>query len=71
MLRTTGSVSFTSSGVGSAPGMASYRYVLADMEKNHEAYIKDGRIAMSSEARSLIRSVTETGNGPLKRLGLG
>ncbi len=28
-------------------------------------------IAMSSEARSLIRSVTETGSGPLKRLGLG
>ncbi len=55
----------------SAGLMANYRYVLADMEKNHEAYVKDGRIAMSSEARSLIRSVTETGNGPLKRLGLG
>jgi malonyl-CoA decarboxylase len=42
----------------SAGLMANYRYVLADMEKNHEAYMKDGRIAMSSEARSLIRSVT-------------
>ena len=59
-------------GLGRSAGlMANYRYVLADMEKNHEAYMKDGRIAMSSEARSLIRSVTETGNGPLKRLGLG
>ncbi|MCH8997517.1 MAG: malonyl-CoA decarboxylase [Proteobacteria bacterium] len=55
----------------SAGLMANYRYVLAEMEKNHEAYMKDGRIAMSSEARSLIRSVTETGDGPLKRLGLG
>ncbi len=55
----------------SAGLMVNYRYVLADMEKNHEAYMKDGRIALSSEARSLIRSVTETGSGPLKRLGLG
>ncbi len=55
----------------SAGLMVNYRYVLGDMEKHHEAYMKDGRIAMSSEARSLFRSVTDAGNGPLRRLGLG
>ncbi len=51
--------------------MVNYRYLLGDMEKHHEAYMKDGRIAMSSEVRALVRSATEAGNGPLKRLGLG
>ncbi len=55
----------------SAGLMVNYRYVLGDMEKNHEAYMKDGRIAMSSEVKALARSVAEGANGPFKRLGLG
>ena len=54
----------------SAGLMANYRYVLADMEKNHEAYMNGGRIAMSAEVKALARA-GEPGNGPLKRLGLG
>ncbi|MEE8500608.1 MAG: malonyl-CoA decarboxylase [Kiloniellales bacterium] len=55
----------------SAGLMVNYRYLLGDMEKNHEAYMKDGRIAMSSELKSLTRAAADAGNGPLKRLGLG
>ncbi len=55
----------------SAGLMANYRYLLSDMEKNHEAYMKDGQIAMSSEVKALTRAAAESGNGPLKRLGLG
>ena len=55
----------------SAGLMVNYRYVLGDMEKHHEAYMKDGRIAMSAEVRALVRSATAAGNGPFRRLGLG
>jgi malonyl-CoA decarboxylase len=55
----------------SAGLMVNYRYLLSDMEKNHEAYMKDGRIAMSSEVKTLTRAAAEPGNSPLKRLGLG
>ena len=41
-----------------------------DIEKNHEAYMNEGRIAMSGEIKTLARN-GEPGNGPLKRLGLG
>ena len=50
--------------------MVNYRYVLGEMEKNHEAYMNEGRIAMSGEIKALARN-GEPGNGPLKRLGLG
>jgi malonyl-CoA decarboxylase len=49
--------------------MVNYRYVLGDMEKNHEAYMNKGRVVMSAEVKSLARN-GEAGNGPLKRLGL-
>ena len=55
----------------SAGLMVNYRYLLSDMEKNHEAYMNNGRIAMSSEVKTLTRAATESGNDPLKRLGLG
>ena len=54
----------------SAGLMVNYRYVLGEMEKNHEAYMNEGRIAMSGEIKALARN-GEPGNGPLKRLGLG
>jgi malonyl-CoA decarboxylase len=64
-------------GDSSAPGLArsaglmvNYRYLLGEMEKNHEAYMNEGRIAMSAEVKALARN-GEPGNGPLKRLGLG
>jgi malonyl-CoA decarboxylase len=54
----------------SAGLMVNYRYVLGEMEKNHEAYMNKSRMAMSAEVKSLTRN-SEPGNGPLKRLGLG
>ena len=54
----------------SAGLMVNYRYLLGEMEKNHEAYMNEGRIAMSAEVRALARN-GEPGNGPLKRLGIG
>ncbi len=64
-------------GDSSAPGLArsaglmvNYRYLLGEMEKNHEAYMNEGRIAMSAEVKALVRN-GEPGSGPLKRLGLG
>ncbi len=54
----------------SAGLMVNYRYALGEMEKNHEAYMNQGRMAMSAEVKALARS-GEPGNGPLKRLGLG
>jgi malonyl-CoA decarboxylase len=54
----------------SAGLMVNYRYVLGEMEKNHEAYMNEGRIATSGEIKALARN-GEPGNGPLKRFGLG
>ena len=53
---------------GAAGLMVNYRYILDDMEKNHEAYMKDGRIAMSAEVRSLTRALGDgNGNGRVRR----
>ncbi len=54
----------------SAGLMVNYRYLLGEMEQNHEAYMNQGRIAMSAEVKALARNGA-AGNGPLKRLGLG
>jgi malonyl-CoA decarboxylase len=40
----------------SAGLMVNYRYDPDDIEVNHEAFVKDGRIAMSSEVRALTRA---------------
>ena len=37
--------------------MVNYRYVLADIEKNHEAYMKDGRLVLGIEPRALLRGL--------------
>lgn len=55
----------------SAGLMVNYRYMIDHMEKNHEAYMKDGRVAMGSDVKALTKSMNGAGNGPLKRLGLG
>ena len=41
----------------SAGLMVNYRYVVDDLEKNHEAYMQRGEIAMGPEVRSLAKSV--------------
>ena len=37
--------------------MASYRYVLNDIEKNHEAYMHSGEIAMGPEMKTLAKGL--------------
>jgi len=54
----------------SAGMMVNYRYVLDDMEKNHESYIRGRRPAMGSEFRARARSMREAGASPLKKLGI-
>ncbi len=59
-------------GLGQSAGlMVNYRYVLDDIEKNHEAYMKDRQIAMSAEVKALVKYSADSSNGPLSRLGLG
>jgi malonyl-CoA decarboxylase len=40
----------------SAGIMVNYRYVLADIEKNHEAYAEAGEVVASSAVRHMLRS---------------
>jgi malonyl-CoA decarboxylase len=45
-------------GLGQSAGiMVNYRYELDAVERNHEAYVNEGRIAASRRVRSLARSV--------------
>ena len=39
----------------SAGIMVNYRYLLGDIEKNHESYLRDKQVIMSTEVRSLVR----------------
>ena len=58
-------------GLGRSAGMmVNYLYARGDMEKNHEAYMSDGKIVMSSEFKSLSRS-ERGGDSRLKKLGFG
>jgi malonyl-CoA decarboxylase len=51
--------------------MVNYRYSLDEIERNHEAYMKDGQIAMSAEVKGMLRTPGEPGGlDPLRRLGL-
>jgi malonyl-CoA decarboxylase len=40
----------------SAGLMVNYSYDLDQVEKNHEAYVKDGQVAASHELRALVRA---------------
>ncbi len=39
--------------------MVNYRYAESDIEKNHEAYMREGKIAMSSDFRALTRAARD------------
>lgn len=52
----------------SAGIMVNYRYILEDIEKNHEAYMKDRRIALGSELKTLARSLKDRSAEELKTL---
>ncbi len=54
----------------SAGLMVNYRYVVGDLESNHEAYMKDGHIAVGPEMRSLLKSSREASGSPLRTLGI-
>jgi malonyl-CoA decarboxylase len=53
----------------SAGMMVNYRYLLDEMEKNHESYVQDGKLAQGPDFRVLTRALQE--NSPLRRLGFG
>lgn len=56
----------------SAGIMVNYRYLLDEIERNHEAFVAKGTVAASTEVRALMRRAKDTGgSGPLRRLGLG
>jgi malonyl-CoA decarboxylase len=55
----------------SAGLMVNYRYALDDIEANHEAYMQDGRIAMSAEVRAMTKGLAEAAGRPLRRMGTG
>ncbi len=45
-------------GLGQSAGiMVNYRYILGDIEKNHEAHVRDGRITMGADVKALVRQV--------------
>jgi malonyl-CoA decarboxylase len=52
----------------SAGMMVNYRYVLDEIEANHEAYMRDRRIALGSEMQSLLRSWKDWDGTPLRNL---
>jgi malonyl-CoA decarboxylase len=43
----------------SAGIMVNYRYILDDIEKNHEAYMKDGRISVGNEVKALAKGLKD------------
>jgi len=46
--------------------MVNYRYVVDEIEANHEAYMKDGRIALGADMRSLLRNQRDASGARLK-----
>jgi len=45
-------------GLGQSAGiMVNYRYILGDIEKNHETHVRDGRINLGADAKALVRQV--------------
>ncbi|UOM36256.1 malonyl-CoA decarboxylase [Acuticoccus sp. I52.16.1] len=52
-------------GLASAYGMmVNYRYVLSEVEKNHEAFVNEGRIAVAPAVSKLARSVKVAERAP-------
>lgn len=52
----------------SAGMMVNYRYIVAEIERNHEAYMRDGRIALGPSVKSLLRGWKDVDGRPLRRL---
>ena len=50
--------------------MVNYVYDRGEMERNHEAYMREGKLALGPEIRSLAKS-PRSGDSALKKLGLG
>jgi malonyl-CoA decarboxylase len=62
----------SANGIAASAGlMVNYRYLVDEIEANHEAYMKDGHIALGQEIRGLLKSVRDTTASPLRRLGIG
>ena len=56
----------------SAGIMVNYRYILDDIEKNHEAFVSKSTVVMSTDVKALAKRAREGGGGAaLRRLGLG
>ena len=52
--------------------MVNYRYILDDIEKNHEAFVSKSTVVMSADVKALAKRAREGGGGAaLRRLGLG
>jgi len=51
--------------------MVNYRYVVDEIEANHEAYMKDGHISLGQEMRGLLRSARDASGSRLRMLGIG
>ena len=52
----------------SAGLMVNYRYSLPDIEANHEAFMRDGRIVLGNGVAGLLRGWKEPDGTPLRRL---
>ncbi len=62
----------SANGMAASAGlMVNYRYLVDEIEANHEAYMKDGRIALGSEMRGLVKAGREIGRSPRGLLGIG
>ncbi|MGF1592906.1 MAG: malonyl-CoA decarboxylase [Kiloniellaceae bacterium] len=46
--------------------MVNYRYVVDEIEANHEGYMKDGQIALGPEMRGLLRSLRDASGARLR-----
>jgi malonyl-CoA decarboxylase len=51
--------------------MVNYRYVVDEIEANHESYMKDGEISLGPDMRSLLRSARDAAGSRLRLLGIG
>ncbi|MDX1711371.1 MAG: malonyl-CoA decarboxylase [Rhodovibrionaceae bacterium] len=51
--------------------MVNYRYVVGQLEENHEAYVRDGRIAFSSNVRSLLKGQKDSSGQSVVRKARG
>ncbi|WP_340118059.1 malonyl-CoA decarboxylase [Pelagibius sp. 7325] len=51
--------------------MVNYRYVVDEIEGNHEAYMKDGHIALGQEMRGLLRNQRDASGARRRLLSIG